>query len=181
MRWPGGLPPGERRGQVVNLVDVTATILDALGAPPLENADGVSFLDVARDKNAPWKNITYSEYCAGSAFDFTIPGATTQNRMVRDGDLKLCYYHRLPSQLFDLRNDPDEQHDLAGDPRYRQVQKHLTELVLDGWHPEEIERRIESRIADKKLMQAWAMAVRPESRFIWQMKAEYNVLDPVET
>lgn len=179
LKWPGQLPAGQRRPHVVNLVDVTATILDALGAPRLENGDGVSFLDVARDPNAPWTNRTYSEYCAGSAFDFTIPGATTQNRMVRDGDYKLCYYHRMPAQLFDLRNDPDEEHDLADDPRYRQVRRHLTELVLHDWNPDEIERRIESNIADKKILQAWAQNVQPESRFIWQMKPEYNVLDPV--
>jgi len=35
MRWAGRLPAGERRGQVVNLLDLASTMLDAAGAPPL--------------------------------------------------------------------------------------------------------------------------------------------------
>jgi choline-sulfatase len=179
MRWPGELPAGERRSQVVNLVDVTATILDALGAPRLENADGNSFLAVARDATAPWKNVTFSEYCAGSAFDFTIPGKTTQNRMIREGDYKLCFYNGMPSQLFDLRNDPDETHDLSDDPRHQPVKRWLTSLILNEWNPDAIEARIESSIPDKRIMQSWAISVQPESRFIWTMRPEYNLLDKV--
>jgi len=47
MRWPGNLPAGERRGQVVNLLDLASTMLDAAGASPLPKAQGRSFLEVA--------------------------------------------------------------------------------------------------------------------------------------
>ena len=44
LSWPGKLPEGERRSQVVNLIDLSATMLDALGAPALPNGQGRSFL-----------------------------------------------------------------------------------------------------------------------------------------
>lgn len=176
MRWPGGLPAGHRRDQVVNLIDVTATILDALGAPPLVNGDGVSFLDVARNGDAAWRNLTFSEYCQGSRFDWGIPG-TTLNRMVRDDRYKLIYYHGHPPQLFDLRTDPEETRDLAGDPAHAAVLRQLQADVLRGWDPVVIEAEIERNIADKEILQHWAARVQPPSDYLWQMLPHHNRLD----
>lgn len=176
LSWPAGLPKGERRKQVVNLVDVTATMLDATGAPPLANADGTSFLNVARDADAPWQDLTFSEYCQGSKFDWGVPG-TTQNRMVRDGRYKLNYYHRMEPQLFDLQEDPDESRDLANDPEYAAVRARLEAEVLRGWDPDAIEAEIENNIADKAMLRDWALKVTPPSTHMWTMKPEHNRLD----
>lgn len=176
MSCPGLLPAGERRNQVVNLVDATATMIDAVGAPPLENADGVSFWDVALNGAAPWHDVTFSEYCQGTQFDWGIPG-TTQNRMVRWGRYKLNYYHRLPSQLFDLSDDPDEMVDLAGRPDYAAVRHRLEQTVLGDWDPDRIEAEIERNIADKALLRDWATQVEPPSQYLWPMRAEHNRLD----
>lgn len=176
MRWPRGLPAGERRDQVVNLVDVNATILDALGAPPLANSDGRSFLNVARDPKAAWRNLTFSEYCTGSAFDFGI-GRPSQNRMVRDERYKLVYYHGMAPQLFDMIEDPDETRDLAAVPAHATVRDRLIADVLRDWDPEAIAAEIETTIADKALLKDWAAQVRPESTHVWPMKPEYNRLE----
>jgi choline-sulfatase len=176
MAWPGGLPAGERRDQVVNLVDVTATMLDAMDAPPLANADGESFWRVVRDAAAPWHDLTFSEYCQGSRFDWGIPG-TTQNRMVRSGRYKLTYYHRMPPQLFDLADDPDEMRDLASLPDYAGVRARLEDEVLAGWDPDAIEAEIEHAIADKALLRDWARHVSPPNSYLWPMQPHHNRLD----
>lgn len=176
MAWPGVLPAGERRRQVVNLIDLTATMLHAVGAPPLPDADGVSFLEVAKDGAAPWCNLTFSEYCQGSQFDWGTPGVTL-NRMVRDGRYKLNYYYGMPSQLFDLIADPDEQHDLASEPAHAAVRAQLEALVLRGWDPVTIGAEIEGNIAKKALLQAWARQVQPASAHMWQMQPHHNRLD----
>ncbi|WP_306119072.1 MULTISPECIES: sulfatase-like hydrolase/transferase [unclassified Roseitalea] len=180
MRWPDRLPAGERRTQVVNLIDLTATMLEAMGAPPLPNADGVSFLGVARDAAAPWANRTFSEYCYGSEFDWGIPG-TGQIRMIRTERYKLVYYHGYRPQLFDLTADPDETRDLAADPAHAAIRQQLTRQVLEGWDPDAIERHIEASIPDKRILARWAETVRPESRFMWEMKPEHNRLDDQQT
>ncbi len=49
LSWPGRLPTGERRDAIVSLVDLTATLIEALGADPLPGMDGTSFLSVAEN------------------------------------------------------------------------------------------------------------------------------------
>ncbi|MEO1224651.1 MAG: sulfatase-like hydrolase/transferase, partial [Pseudomonadota bacterium] len=176
MALPGSLPEGQRRDQVVNLIDVTATMLEATGAPPLTNGDGVSFWRLAQDDAVPWQNLTYSEYCQGSRFDWGIPG-TTQARMVRFGRYKLNYYHRMPPQLFDLQDDPDEMNDLADARHHAAVRAQLVREALRGWDPDEIEARIEQRIADKAILRDWANQVEPPSTHLWPMRADHNRLD----
>jgi choline-sulfatase len=177
MALPGVLPEGARRDGVVNLTDVTATMLDAMGAPPLPDADGQSFWGMARDGRAPWVDRGFSEYCQGSAFDWGIPG-TTQNRMIRKGRWKLCYYHGYPAQLFDLREDPFETRDLAADPRHAALRDALVAELLADWDPVAIEAAIEGNIASKALLRDWARKVRPPSSLMWPMRPEHNRLDP---
>lgn len=179
LRWPQGLPAGERRDQVVNLTDLTATMIDAMGAPALPDACGVSFFGVAKDASARWIDRTYSEYCQASRMDWAPPG-TTQNRMIRDGRYKLNYYHGYRPQLFDLADDPLEENDLAGNSRYAAVRDGLTGEVLRGWDPEEIGRRLEANLAAKELMADWARATEPPSAYLWPMRAEHNRLNAAE-
>jgi len=177
MALPGVLPEGERRDGVVNLTDLTSTMLDAMGAPPLPEADGISFWQMAQDGSAPWHDRGFSEYCQGSRFDWGIPG-TTQNRMIRTGRWKLVYYHGYPPQLFDLLEDPGETCNLADDPAHAGLRDRLVAEVLAGWDPVAIEAEIERSVDRKALLREWAAAVRPPSTLMWPMLPEHNRLDP---
>lgn len=172
LRWPAGLPAGQRRAQIVNLVDLTATLLDAMDAVPLPGTCGTSFLDVARDADTPWLNQTFSEYCHGSRFAWGPPG-TSQNRMVRSGRYKLCYYHGHPPQLFDLDDDPLEQNDLADCPIHATIRQTLTQKVLNGWNPSKIERKIEEALPAKEMLAAWAKETQPANQYLWPMRPEH--------
>ena len=50
--WPGVLPQGVRCNRVISSLDLNATMLDLLGAPPLLTSD-----------NDDWQDIALSEYC----------------------------------------------------------------------------------------------------------------------
>jgi len=170
------LPASERRAQVVNLIDVAATMLDAMGAPALPHAQGRSFLDVARDAGAPWSNETFVEHCTDTTPAWT-GGRSVQQRMVRDGYWKLIYYHGEPLQLFDLANDPFERNDLAQDPAHADVRERLLARVLDGWNPDHIAARIRERRLDKNLIDQWARTVGPADEFRWHMEPALNQLE----
>ncbi len=43
----------------------------------------------------------------------------------------LCFGKRPAEELYDLRNDPDEMHDVAGDPRFAQQKAALAERLND--------------------------------------------------
>jgi arylsulfatase len=113
VRW-GSNFMSEKRGkfvdEVVELRDILPTFLDAagVGVDP-KRLDGRSVLNLVRGKGQGWRkyldlehNICYSPENHWNA--------------VTDGKVKYIFHARDGrQQLFDLVNDPEEMHDLAGD------------------------------------------------------------------
>lgn len=175
LSWPGHLPAGERRGQIVNLVDLAPSLIEAAGGPALPDADGRSLLGLARDGAAPWLDETVSEYCTDGMSRWT--GATpVQQRMIRAGRWKLNYYHGTRPQLFDLEADPNEMNDLAEAPATAALRDDLVRRVLAGWDPEKIARRMARRRRNKELLHDWAHAVGPAESYQWRIRMEDNWL-----
>ena len=178
LRWPGRVPAGERRAQIVDLLDVAATMAAALGGPPLPYSHGRDLMPIIRDARAPWTDEAFSEHCTDTVPAWT-GGQTAQQRMVRSGDWKLIYSHGYATQLFDLASDPHERSNLADDPRHAAVCERLTARVLHGWNPERVAARIRERRRDKDILDAWARNVRPSDGFRWQLLPELNRLESV--
>jgi choline-sulfatase len=176
MRWPGRFAAGERRAQVANLIDVAATMVDALGGPPLPHGRGRSLLPVAHDPRAVWQDETFCEHCTDVVPAWT-GGRATQQRMVRSGRWKLIYYHGHAPQLFDLEADPHERCDLANDVRHASTRERLVARVRDGWDPEAIGARIRARREEKDVIDRWARNVRPRDEFRWTLLPEHNRLE----
>ena len=176
MTWPGVLPEGESRNQVVNLVDLAATILEACKAPSLPDSDGRSFLEVAHDPSRPWLNETYSEYCTDGMAPWTGP-TPVQQRMIRSGKWKLNYYHGYEPQLFDIEADPQETNDLADDLTYRDIREGLTAKILTDWDPETIIADMAAKRESKELLKSWSRSVLPRDHHRWQLLENDNWLD----
>lgn len=175
MRWPGELPAGERRTQAVSLIDLGPTILEALQAPRLPNADGRSFLDVARRAGAPWLDAVFAEYCTDSTPAWT-GGMAVRQRMLRTSRHKLSYYHGYRPQLFDLLDDPLEQHDLAERPSHAAIREALLARLLADWDPDRIDRTMKARVLDKELIGAWGRATNPPNSHLWPILPDHNLL-----
>ncbi|NQV98510.1 MAG: sulfatase-like hydrolase/transferase [Rhodospirillales bacterium] len=176
LSWPGVFPEGQRRKQIVNLIDLAATVLDAANAPALPNIDGRSFLPVIHNASAPWLDETYSEYCTDGMAAWA-QGIPTQQRMIRAGKWKLNYYHGHPPQMFDLETDPGEINDLGLDPDKTDIRDHLQAKVLTHWDPEAIKATMADRRARKELLGKWSQAIKPQDTYRWQFKMEDNWLD----
>lgn len=174
--WPGQFPTGERRAQVVNLVDLGQSLLEAVGAPLLPGIDGTSFLGVARDGRAPWFDQTFSEYCTDGTARWDAGNAVVQ-RMVRSGNWKLIYYHGYRPQLFDLAEDPLETRDLGQSPAHAATRERLLDVLLAKWDPEAVGRTLMRRRAEKALLGQWWQTVQPPDAHRWVLKVEDNWLD----
>ena len=167
--WPGGLPAGRRCREVVSSLDLNATMVEALGAPPLPGSRGRSLLDLLRGgRDAEWENEAFSEYCTDDG---------CLHRMIRAGRWKLNYYHGQEPQLFDLEEDPGELDNRAADPACREVRAELTERVLAGWDPHDIGRRMEALRIEARLLADWARNVRPADQYRWNLRPEMDYLD----
>lgn len=130
----------------VSLIDIFPTVIDGVGVDPDpadSNLRGLSLFDVAKSES--WDRPAFSEYHDA----YSISGIF----MVRLGRFKYIHYEGLPPQLFDLVDDPDECHDVAGDPSYEEIQSQMrSELykVVDPGQVDQLARanqrsRIESR------------------------------------
>ena len=139
-----GAGGGRRCDHLVEAIDVVPTILDALGiALPEHWLEGHSLLRCLRGAAAPLREAVFSEL--DLAF---YDGGRRAGRavMVRTGDWKLVHYDGLPAQLYDLRNDPAELHDLGSDAARRGVADELR-LRLFDWMRERKSRVTLSREA----------------------------------
>ena len=174
LSWPGRIPPQQRCQQVVSALDVAATMLDAMEAPSLPNSAGRSFLSQIEGLHEvpAWENVAFSEYCT----DKFGPPEGAYHRMIRREEWKYIHYHEHPSQLFNLREDPDELFDRSGDPGCRSILQDLRGEVLRDWDPEKVQRKMAQKRADEPILVEWARHTGPEERYRWPMLREMNWL-----
>ncbi|MFQ6040245.1 MAG: sulfatase-like hydrolase/transferase, partial [Candidatus Poribacteria bacterium] len=109
--WPGHVTAGRRICEIVSLVDLTATLLDVAGAPPVVPLDGESLLPLMRGSAGNWKDEAFSEYLAH--------GVERPMAMLRRGQYKFNYSLGDPPELYDLSEDPKEFNDLAAQKAYQ--------------------------------------------------------------
>lgn len=175
LHWPGVIPAGQVCDRVVSALDVTATLLDALDAPPLPSSPGRSLLGlVSHARPTPaWEDVAFSEYCA----DQYSPDGESYHRMIRLGPWKLIYYHGMEPQLFNLDDDPSELRDRAADPTCQAIRAELTARVLDGWNPDAIAAVMAHKRGEAKILRQWANQTRPVEQYRWPLTAGMNRLD----
>ncbi|MCC6539385.1 MAG: sulfatase-like hydrolase/transferase [Bryobacterales bacterium] len=108
-----GIKPGST-GALAYLLDIFPTVVDLAGGTPPAGLDGQSLRPVIARRA---QRVRPTLFCA----------YRDVQRMVRDERWKLIRYPKINrSQLFDLKNDPDELHDLAADLAQQQRIASLT-------------------------------------------------------
>ncbi len=117
-------PPGGMEAKVIDdlveHVDIPATIREIAGAPALKGSEGISLLG----------RVTGS---AGGAARESVHSENYGFAMFRTERHKLLVYEetKAPVQLFDLDEDPDEDHNVVDEPRYAGVvDEMMTEQVV---------------------------------------------------
>nr|WP_306269410.1 sulfatase-like hydrolase/transferase [Pararhizobium sp. IMCC3301] len=178
MSLPGVIPANQSCESIVNLTDVTATMLDIAGAKELPNSQGQSFAGVFENPAMPWSDETFCEYVNDGVPPWA-GGREVIQRMVRLGRYKYIYHHGHRDQLFDLQDDPPELRDLIDDPAFAGVGQRLLDRVLAGWDPNAISASLATNGADQAMLEEWAKATRPTDLLRWEMKAEDNWLTPL--
>ena len=112
MRGPG-IPEDQTRDQLVNNLDVTATIVDLAGAKPGVPLDGKSLVPLFADADAPWRGALLIESPV-TRFD----KKTNRYAGVRTATKKYVRYEGGFEELFDLTADAYELKNVVHDPAY---------------------------------------------------------------
>ncbi|USZ69923.1 sulfatase-like hydrolase/transferase (plasmid) [Halorussus salilacus] len=125
VRWPGEIDPGTTCEEFVRLLDLMPTFLELGGVEPPEDIDGRSVLPLlCGEVPDDWPETLFAEY-HGDEF-----GLYSQ-RMVRTDRYKYVYNAPDRDELYDLREDPHELHNLADHPEYRDLRADLEETMVE--------------------------------------------------
>jgi choline-sulfatase len=140
MRLPGRMLPGSNSEALVELVDIVPTVLDYLGLPtdrtaaPPRDLHGHTLRPVIEGHRYKVRDTVFSEY------------RHTEEAMVRTERYKLIYrtsraltdwYEPVQPpkgrgiRLYDTLTDPEEMHDIAGEPLQRELVSDLLDQLAD--------------------------------------------------
>jgi arylsulfatase A-like enzyme len=122
IRWPAAIKAGTRSDAMALNVDFAPTFLDAAGVRVPATMQGRSLLPVVRGRSpADWRSSMYYRY-------YHDPGDhnTRAHYGVRTATHKLIYFWKKDQwELFDLVRDPNELHNLYGQPGQEQLTQSL--------------------------------------------------------
>jgi arylsulfatase A-like enzyme len=119
VRYPPRVRPGTSDA-LVELHDLTPTILDLAGLDPMRTCEGRSLVPLLEQPSAlpaDWRDCVFSE----------LKG----EHMIRTDRYKYTYRTgEARQELFDLEDDPDELRNRSGDPALEGVERELRDRLL---------------------------------------------------
>lgn len=129
--WRGVVPENSICDELVVSTDLMPTFVDILrqfgcNVPNNLRFEGQSLLPLLRGEKVSWRDAAFLLYDMHH-------GAAAHMRMVRTKEWKLVLHLEEGGQheLYDLCNDPDEEHNLYGDPSVKSVQEELTKKLKE--------------------------------------------------
>lgn len=166
VRWPGKTRPGSvDRRHLVSGIDLAPTLLDILGLPALEGADGRSFREILVGDGAPvpgWDRVVTQFHRTAGKRDYPMRAVQDRSylyirnawangetvfrnesqsgltmramRRAAESDPEVAarvrlFLYRVPEEFYDIREDPDALHNLAGDPERAETIEHYREIL----------------------------------------------------
>lgn len=130
-----GVAPGRIEHAAVNHTDIFNTVVDAVGLPLTLSTACEDSSSLLRPLD-PERSVV-SEY---HAF-----GSKSGIFMIQDASEKYVHYVDHPPQLFDLRNDPEELHDLGMSPAHAGRVQYWRERLHKRFDPVQVDRAAKQR------------------------------------
>ena len=110
IRWPDHITPGSVEPSFVSHVDYVPTFAERAGGPPPIQTHGQSWANVTKNEplSTPREAVYAQLHGWGGASWYSL-------RMVRTRDWKYVFSPYAPEELYDLINDPAENHNRANE------------------------------------------------------------------
>jgi arylsulfatase A-like enzyme len=122
IRYPSRIRAGTASARMVLNLDLAPTLLDLVQLPPPAHFQGRSLMPLTANPDTPWRSDWLYEY-------YEYPGNEQVRpcRGVRTERYKYIHYFTAPEEfeLYDLQSDPEEMHNLHGDPAHAQLSAQL--------------------------------------------------------
>lgn len=130
---PGRISENLQSGALVELLDMSATLLDLGGVPVPDDHQGKSLLPILRGEASAdhHRNFVRCEYYDALDTSF-VNGDSSYATMYRNRRYKLVVYHgHNTGELFDLERDPWEFENLWDDPAHQSLKCNLIQASFD--------------------------------------------------
>lgn len=124
----------------VSLMDINETVIDHFDAKLAGDRPGGSLYQIAAAEDDP-ERVSFSEYHA--------VGAVSGAFMLRKGDWKLIEYIDYEPELFNLKDDPEELHNLSQSSEYSEVLMQMKAAMREVCDPEIVNQQA---FADQEAM-----------------------------
>lgn len=142
-----GIPEGQVREQMVEMVDVLPTVLELAGATAPHRHFGRSLMPMLTEPTATHRTYAFTEggftldeepQLERAAFPYDLktdlqhenPEMVGKVIAVRDADFTYVWRLYEPAELYDRNADPGERVNLAGQPRYAPVEERMYDAML---------------------------------------------------
>ncbi|MBT5018313.1 MAG: sulfatase [Planctomicrobium sp.] len=118
-----GIIPGKACAEPASLLDIYPTLSELCGLPANSHLEGVSLVPQLKDPTKARDRPAITSSYFG-------------NHSIRSRDWRLIVYEDGAEELYDHRNDPNEFHNLAGDPTHKAIRDQLVRWLPDKATPE---------------------------------------------
>ena len=128
MQCPDLFKGGTVVEEVVANIDIAPTVMEAMGLRKPAHMDGQSFLPLAQGKQIPWRDYFLYVYY----WEQNYPQTPTHFSLRGDRYKYITYYGLWDTdELYDLRADPAEQHNLAHVPQHAGLKREMQTRLYD--------------------------------------------------
>jgi hypothetical protein len=150
--WPGHFPAGTLIKTPSSSYDWLPTFAQLAGVPAPAVADGVSLVPSLTGKGKQDESFVYVEYFEGGktpAYNEFLPEHQSKKRnqmqmIFQDNFVGLRYDIKSQGddfEIFDVKNDPQQAHNLAANPGMGKVQQLMKDKVLQSRRPNDSAKR----------------------------------------
>lgn len=162
VRFPGLVPAEKpkRVSQIVLTEDISPSLLELCGVAVPTSLHGKSWKTLVQSGDANWRSSFLYHYNYEKQFPYT-----PNIRGVRMDNWKYMHYphgdgkpDRHMAELYDLKSDPEERHNLIADPQYsgqlRELQAELKRLMTDVGITDDkmpLDEGIKQQLPDQKI------------------------------
>ncbi len=126
VRVPGAAGNGQACRQLVEFVDILPTLGELSGLDLPANLEGTSFAPLLAEPSRPWKKAAFTEFSANKAINRAV--VTDRYRYA-----EWIYQNEPVVELYDLKEDPWETINLAGNADSADVRAEMAALLKSGW------------------------------------------------
>lgn len=127
IRYPGVVKPGSVNTDFILNLDIGPTLLEAAGVKIPADMQGESFLPLLKGEQVPWRKSMYYHYYENGEH------SVSPHFGIKTGRYKLIrFYKRVEDwELYDLKKDPHEMHNIFGKKGMRKITSKLMGQLKD--------------------------------------------------